>query len=187
MRKILSLLLTVILLITVIGVVPTVSAKEFEYPLISYEMLKKYWSGIFCDGIVKIGDWYYGLNTNSYTNEKYINAVCGYEGNETQITIPTEIDGVGIKFIKGFHLFTDTVETIIIPKEITNIYSSYDPEGETTLIGDEVYITFNKTTKLKEIIVDGENENFSSQDGVLFSKGGKTLYFYPPKKPIENI
>ena len=182
MKTVLSLLITVILLMTVIGTVPTVFAEEFKYPLVSEEIRIKYWSGTMHEGVVKIGDWYYGLNTNSSTKEKYINAVCGYDGNETEITIPTEIDGYIIDTIKAFHLFSNTVEIIKIPKGITSIKSGYDRNGNTTLLGDETYFSFEGTTKLKEIIVDSENEKFMSKDGVIFSKSGYTLYFYPPKK-----
>lgn len=179
MKKILSVLLAVLMLVTAMSAISTVSAEEFEYPLVPEETYDKYWRHLY-EPVVKVGDWYYYLN-----DDGYIFGVCGYGGNETEITIPTEIDGCKIKTIEGFYLLSDTVKTIKIPKEITMIRSVSENTNHVNFSGNTSYFRFNKTTNFEEIIVDSENEKFSSRDGVLFSKGEGILYFYPPKK-IDN-
>lgn len=183
MKKILSLILAFALLLAVFSAVPTVSAEEVEYTLINKKTRYKYWPGFSSGDIVKIGDWYYGYSTNYFTKETSLTTVCGYDGNETVITIPTESYGYKFKNIEAFRIFSDTVETVIIPKEITQIEEGHDGVGSTTFHGDESYFLFDGNTSFKEIIVDAENEKYMSQDGVLFSKSGSILYFYPPKKP----
>ena len=186
MKKLLSLLLVVLMLVTVIGTTPAVFAEEFNYPFLPNEIVEKYWHYIYDGEIFKIGDWYYGLNRHASDSAKFF--VCGYDGKETQITIPTEIDGYKIKRLEAFYLISDTVETIKIPKEIERIYSAYIKESPIGPLYDYVhrYIHYNKTTKLKEIIVDNENTMFESKEGVLFSKGGWRLIFYPPRKTDEK-
>ncbi len=178
MKKILSLLLAVLMLGTVIGTTPTVFAEEFKYPLVSDEIVEKYWGYLYYGEIVKIGDWYYGINKSAGDDDaKFF--VCGYDGKETEITIPIQIDGYKIKTLRCFYLISDTVETIKIPKEIERIKLS----GISNM---NKYIGYNETTKLKEIIVDNESTMFESKDGVLFSKGGWRLIFYPPQKTDET-
>ena len=63
-------------------------------------------------------------------------------------------------------LGVDTLESVSLPKTVAKL-------GE---------YAFENCQNLKEIIVDGENENFKSQDGILYSKDMKTLYIYPANK-----
>ena len=56
------------------------------------------------------------------------------------------------------------------------------PEKVTT-IGDGAFLL---SLSLKEITVDENNPNYSSKDGVLFDKTGKTLLLFPTCKEIET-
>ena len=186
MKKLFSLVIVFILLATTITTVPIISAEEAEYTFISAEMREEYWSGVLNDGIIKIGNWYYGLNIDINTGKKNIYSVCGYDGNETVITIPSKFEETEINCIQGFYVLSDTVETVIIPKEIKYINSCYDKKDASIHVQvggfHDTYFNFDYMTNFKEIIVDSENDNFESIDGVLFSKSGRTLYFYPPEK-----
>lgn len=63
---------------------------------------------------------------------------------------------------------TAALETLIIPATVTEILSTY------ALAFDNI--------QLKEIIVDEENPNYCSSNGILYSKDMTTLIFYPPCK-----
>ena len=170
MKKLLSLLMMTVLFITVIGVAPVVSAEEIQYEYLDEKFIKKYWWSYWGENdVVKIGDWYYKF-TNTYYGDRYLSGVCGYDGDETEITIPTELDGEEVKAIEKFYLFSDTVKTINIPKGIRfkDVYH-----------GNE-YMRFHHTTNLEEIVVEEGNSSYRSNDGILFK--GSELCLYPPAK-----
>lgn len=60
----------------------------------------------------------------------------------------------------------EALETVSLPKTITKL-------GE---------YAFENCQSLKEILVDDENENFKSTDGVLYTKNMQTLLIYPANK-----
>ena len=153
MKKIVSLFMAILMGLTVIAATPTVFAQENEYPPISKEVFKKYWLSVYGKEVVKVGDWYYMFYTQSFAGERKVSAVCGYEGSETAIEIPTELDGVPITKMDQFCLISTTVESIKIPKEIKTIYGSHQIISE-VYCGPDVYIHCVGETKLKEIIVE---------------------------------
>ncbi len=195
MKKLLSLLMVILMLFSITCMVPTVYAEETSYTVIDDDLAKVYWEELYESysqlNIVKSGDWYYAFYSSIWTNGELI-AVCGYDGNEAEITIPTEFDGNQIKRIKEFYLLSETVKTIKIPKEITSINGIDD----NVLLGDDeerYYESENyppviecPNSPLEEIIVDSENSNYTSQDGVLFTKSMKTLIYYPKYKQAER-
>ena len=194
MKKLLSLLMAVLMLVTVIGAVPTVFAEESEYIPIDENYGKMYWEELYESysqlNIVKSGDWYYAFWKSIWIDGELI-AVCGYNGNETEITIPTELDGKKISLIEEFYLMTNSVKTIIIPKEITSIdgFSEYRDSSmwDRPKEPGKVYTpVFEGESQLENIIVDSENENYISKDGVLFTKNGVRLVYYPTHKADEN-
>lgn len=100
--------------------------------------------------------------------------------------IPEGVTTVGdnLQSISPFE-YTTYLNTIKIPKSVTTIY----PNSFVNIqIGDGNSIT--------EFIVDEDNPNYKSVDGVLFSKNGKKLITYPSNKPnarysipdgVENV
>ena len=58
------------------------------------------------------------------------------------------------------------LETITIPKSVTSIGM----------------LSRSTTPNFKAIIVDGDNPNYESENGVLFDKGKKNLLCYPEGK-----
>ncbi len=172
MKKFLSLALCFIMMFSVISVVPTVSAEE---PSNIEKYYNQYWEHISrLESIEKIGDWYYRVLRES--DDSIVNVMLiGYEGEDTDITIPTEIEGIEIKGLHNFAILSNTVETLRIPKEIISI----DYHGSDM---DYCPAFTSTSTNLKEIIVDGDNPRYKSIDGVLFSKDGKGLIYYPTAK-----
>ena len=118
-----------------------------------------------------------------------------YDGNDENIVIPEKIDGktvvgldkkcfgngakysyIEIKSIKfpstittiGDEVFSDLqyIEKLEIPKTITKLGTNL----------------FEGSQSLKEIIVDKDNKNFSSEDGILYDKKKEILMYYPSNK-----
>ena len=88
----------------------------------------------------------------------------------TQITVPDEIDGKPVTEIADFSLFNaESLKEIYIGKNVEVI-------GEWSMTNNQ---------HLEEFIVDEENANFCSVDGVLFTKDMKTIAYFPPAKGIE--
>lgn len=88
----------------------------------------------------------------------------------TQITVPDEIDGKPVTEIADFSLFNaESLKKIYIGKNVEAI-------GEWSMTNNQ---------HLEEFIVDEENANFCSVDGVLFTKDMKTIVYFPPAKGIE--
>ena len=88
----------------------------------------------------------------------------------TQITVPDEIDGKPVTEIADFSLFNaESLKEIYIGKNVEVI-------GEWSMTNNQ---------HLEEFIVDEENANFCSVDGVLFTKDMKTIVYFPPAKGIE--
>ena len=116
----------------------------------------------------------------------------------------------GVKTISQYTFGLSSVASIKMPKTITSIeeYAFWScelekvtiPEG-VTKIGNDAFsnceltkieiprnvknigsCAFSNNKKLQEIIVDNGNENYSSNDGVLYDKNMNTLICYPPMK-----
>ena len=84
-----------------------------------------------------------------------------YEGNQKNIIIPENIDGMLVSELDGTFFGTD-VTTVKIPETIDMIAPG----------------TFNNFC-MQKIDVDINNQNFCSVEGVLFDKDIKTLCAYP--------
>ncbi|MBO5019029.1 MAG: hypothetical protein J6D52_00035, partial [Clostridia bacterium] len=197
MKKILSLFMVILMLFSITYMVPTVYAEETSYTVIDDDLAKVYWEELYdinflsSLSIVKSNNWYYAYVKSLYVDEVII-YVCGYDGNEAEITIPTEFDGNQIKRIKEFYLLSKTVKTIKIPKEIVSING--ENEYDYSFMEEDSLDRFKVCAPviecgnglLEEIIVDSENTNYASKDGVLFTKNGKRLIYYPHYKAGEK-
>ncbi len=86
-----------------------------------------------------------------------------YNGHEKEIYIPQTADGIAVTHIDGLTFSESQVEIIHIGANITDIY----------------YSAFTKCPTLQAIYVDEENPNYTSVDGVLYSKDMTTLLACP--------
>ncbi|MDD6489638.1 MAG: leucine-rich repeat domain-containing protein [Clostridia bacterium] len=96
--------------------------------------------------------------------------ITGYKGRDTDIVIPSEIDGKKVISIgDGAFGFCKSLISITIPDSIKSI-------GK-----DAFYTSYDSThhSSLTNINVDRNNKNYSSQDGVLFNKNKTELIQYP--------
>lgn len=165
MKKVLSILLSICMLITVVSVFPvTVSAAatiESETQLGESKTTDDdgHW---YIEGTD--GDWEYTVSDDGSVQ------INGYKGTKKEITLPQTVNGRAVDTLGrrrasycGFK--ANSVEVLNIPANVTKI-NCYRFE----------------TKNLKSIVVDSENPKLSSVDGVLFSKGKWVLYMYPPAK-----
>lgn len=83
--------------------------------------------------------------------------------NLQSINLPSTIEYIGEHAFFGCSSLTE----IFIPESVTSI-------GETTFSSSLV--------NLEQIKVDENNPNYKDVDGVLYTKNGKTIMRYPPKK-----
>lgn len=99
-----------------------------------------------------------------YLDEDDNAVIYAYTGDETEYTIPDTIDGHTVTALGGGALYGLTdLETVTIPATITSV-------GDSCFYG---------CTSLQEFIVDEDNEEFTTIDGVLFSSDEMYLYAYP--------
>lgn len=116
----------------------------------------------------------------------------GYNGNETELIIPAEIDGIPVKEINNYSLTGHDFTSIDISEGITSIGEgafSYCVNLESVKIPKSVssisykqffgFSAFYFCCSLTNIEVDPDNAKYSSHDGVLYNKNGSCLYTYP--------
>lgn len=104
------------------------------------------------------GVWEYEINTDGTAS------ISAYNGSGGDVTIPSSLNGVTVTAIyydafKG----CSNVNYITIPSTIKTM-------------GEGVFL---ECTNLKSIYVDNGNQNYSSMDGVLFSKDKRKLIQHP--------
>ena len=139
---------------------------------------------------------------------KGINYLLGYAGTDTELVLPENYNGGGYEIYEyafsrctgltsvtigsgvtaiGSYAFYDCtgLTSVTIGSGVTAIgsYAFYDCTGLTSVtIGSGVTAigshAFYDCTSLTSITVDGNNPNYSSIDGNLYSKDGKTLIKY---------
>ena len=136
----------------------------------------------------RYGDYYYRI-----TEENTV-VISGYEGIEDVPVVPSEIEGLPVTVIASTAFNDNAVmENIVLPESLVCIEdntfkncvllkSIRIPAG-VELIGNPVNTNFlgflALSTSLESIEVDPENQNYKSEEGILFSKDGKRLIVYP--------
>ncbi len=100
--------------------------------------------------------------------------LCSKDGTVLYVYTPVSANEVripeGIKYISGEALAE------------VNYTSSFHLPKSLELFDIEAF----KYVNAKSVSVDGGNQSFSSEDGVLYTKDGKTLLYYPSKKEDES-
>jgi len=93
--------------------------------------------------------------------------ITGYYGSAKNVVIPDTLAGKTVKEVKD-NVFSnnETLEKLTIPASV----EKFD------------YSMLESCPNLKSVVVDPNNENYASLDGVLLSKDKLRLYIYPAKK-----
>lgn len=98
-------------------------------------------------------------------------AITDYTGSASDIVIPGTLGGKTVKkVIKNTFARNDKLEMLTIPASVVSFNEDM----------------LESCPNLREIIVDAGNENYTSRDGVLFSKDMFYLYIYPAQKSDES-
>ena len=129
----------------------------------------------------------YAVVINNYTSIG--NYAFKLSTNITTITISNSVTHIGnYAFYKMSKL-----TTVNLPNSITHIgdYAFYDAIKLTTItipinVSSIGYETFGSTPILTDIVVDSENSNYLSQNGILFNKSQTQIIHYPVGKSDTN-
>jgi len=120
------------------------------------------WQGVFIfpSKAIRSGDWGYDVLSNGIVR------ITEYYGPEmADMVIPSQLDGhtITVVFVDVFSSCGYQMKTVFIPKTITGISGR----------------VFSRCTQLEEIKVEAENPNYTTVDGVLYSKDKSILIKYP--------
>lgn len=104
-------------------------------------------------------------------NEKYC-YLTRYNGKSREVVIPDEHDGVPVTYVADYAFKTGgaRIESVAFPDSVTEIWGG----------------TFRYLPRLTSIIVSDDNPNYSTDDGNLYDKSGKTLIKYAQGKTAEE-
>ena len=108
---------------------------------------------------------------------------------DTELIIPNELDGKTVSTIGIYAFLNCQSQKITIPDSVTTLKSmAFEKCVNLTSVHIPVNVTeighncFSGCTALKEITVDENNQNYTSDDGIVFSKDKTQLIFYPNGK-----
>ena len=125
----------------------------------------------------------------TYVNHGDSIEITGFDNSVSDVVIPSEIEGLPVTAISVGAFYLSTITSIEVPNTVTSI-------GEMAFLGctslKSVKLStgvakidknaFGSCSALQEIQVAKDNPNFSSLNGVLYSKKQDTLVIYPAAK-----
>ena len=125
----------------------------------------------------------------TYVNHGDSIEITGFDNSVSDVVIPSEIEGLPVTAISVGAFYLSAITSIEIPNTVTSI-------GEMAFLGctslKSVKLStgvakidknaFGSCSALQEIQVAKDNPNFSSLNGVLYSKKQDTLIIYPAAK-----
>lgn len=125
----------------------------------------------------------------TYVNHGDSIEITGFDNSVSDVVIPSEIEGLPVTAISVGAFYLSAITSIEIPNTVTSI-------GEMAFLGctslKSVKLStgvakidknaFGSCSALQEIQVAKDNPNFSSLNGVLYSKKQDTLVIYPAAK-----
>lgn len=125
----------------------------------------------------------------TYVNHGDSIEITGFDNSVSDVVIPSEIEGLPVTAISTGAFYLSAITSIEVPDTVTSI-------GEMAFLGCTSLKTvklstgvakieknaFGSCSVLQEVQVAKDNPNFSSLDGVLYSKAQDTLVIYPAAK-----
>lgn len=127
----------------------------------------------------------------TYVNHGDSIEITGFDNSVSDVVIPSEIEGLPVTTISTGAFYLSAITSIEVPDTVTSI-------GEMAFLGCTSLKTvklstgvakieknaFGSCSALQEVQVAKDNPNFSSLDGVLYSKAQDTLVIYPAAKTV---
>lgn len=156
-KKILAVLMATLMLSATAVCTTTVSAYE-EDTVVSQDSTTYLYT---------VGD-----DTFSYEIVDNTVAIGYYMGTSENVVVPNEIKGMPVTKIYEFAFSkNDSLISVTIPKNVKQLVTE----------------AFHRSYNIQEIIVDPQNSNYSSANGVLYNKDKTTLMYYPPAKVSSDF
>lgn len=182
-KKLLSLLLALIMLLTVVPATVSAAAAEEVTVLTAKisEAVETNGKNLFAsasEAVQQAGEKLKSvMNLSSNSDFEYrvledgTAEITGYKGQATDLVIPSKIDGykvasIGDSAFYGYYTLTN----ITIPESVTSIRGA----------------AFNYCYGLTNIKVDTKNDRYSDVDGVLFNKNKTEIICYPAGKESKS-
>ena len=214
MKKLLALLLTLIMTISVVAVVPSASAKEtvytsgdFQYVKLNDKNIKiTRYIGEGLDVVIpskldnytvtRVGDdlFYYNREVTSVSFPDSVKKLDPFTLYETSFKIKKVTFGKYVTEIPSFFLFSCYgIKSYTIPPQVTKVdYTSFPKALKTLIIGKGLKIfgtdsIMGLSFPVEEFKVSRNNKYFSSKDGVLYNKKKTKLIAYPGGKKTAKV
>lgn len=125
----------------------------------------------------------------TYVNHGDSIEITGFDNSISDVVIPSEIEGLPVTAISVGAFYLSAITSIEIPNTVTSIgemaflgCTSLKSVKLSTGVAKIEKNAFGSCSALQEIQVAKDNPNFSSLNGVLYSKKQDTLVIYPAAK-----
>ena len=125
----------------------------------------------------------------TYVNHGDSIEITGFNNSVSDVVIPSEIEGLPVTAISVGAFYLSAITSIEIPDTVTSIgemaflgCTSLKSVKLSTGVAKIEKNAFGSCSALQEIQVAKDNPNFSSLNGVLYSKKQDTLVIYPAAK-----
>ena len=213
MKKLLALLLTLVMAVSVVSIVPTVSAEETVYTSGDFQYVKLNDKNIKITKYIGKGlDVVIPSKLDNYTVTRVGENLFYYNREVTSVSFPDSIKKLeqyalnGARKIKKvtfgkyvteipvlFLRHCSGIKSYTVPPQITKLSASAFPmELKSLTIGRGVKTIkneggFHLFVPLEEIKVSRNNKYFSSKDGVLYNKKKTKLIAYPGGKKTSKF
>ena len=213
MKKLLALLLTLVMAVSVVSIVPTVSAEETVYTSGDFQYVKLNDKNIRITKYIGEGlDVVIPSKLDNYTVTRVGDDLFYYNRKVTSVSFPDSIkkldsspfyDLFEIKKVTFGKYVTEIpssylyycygLKSYTIPPQVTKVdYGSFPKALKTLIIGKGLKIFgtdsfMGLSFPVEEIKVSRNNKYFSSKDGVLYNKKKTKLIAYPGGKKTSKF
>ena len=213
MKKLLALLLTLIMAVSVVAVAPTVSAEETVYTSGDFQYVKLNDKNIKITKYIGKGlDVVIPSKLDNYTVTRVGERMFYYNSQVTSVSFPNSVKKLDSYTLHGtykikkvtfgkyvteipsyFLYYCFGIKSYTIPPQVTKVDESSFPRYLKTLIVGKGLKEFDGTyslasfPSLEKIKVSRNNKYFSSKDGVLYNKKKTKLLGYPGEKKTSKF
>ena len=213
MKKLLALLLTLVMAVSVVAVAPTVSAEETVYTSGDFQYVKLNDKNIRITKYIGEGlDVVIPSKLDNYTVTRVGDDLFHYNREVTSVSFPDSVkkldsftlfDTYKIKKVTFGKYVTEIpvlflrrcsgIKSYTVPPQVTKVnYRSFPKALKTLIIGKGLKTygtddTMGLSFPVEEIKVSRNNKYFSSKDGVLYNKKKTKLIAYPGGKKTAKF